>query len=272
MTLPEVQLFLFKDHSMAYRKFGHGPAALLAFHGFGQTGQVYLSIEKHLGDQFTVFAIDLFFHGDSRYVGNQLLTKNDWYQLIEAFLCGQHIKRFSLMGFSLGGRFALTTAENFSDRIDQLILIAPDGITRNFWYELATGSDAGRRLFRYILRHLSILNGFGHALTQLGLLNRTVMRFVEISLSTHKQREQVYQSWTQFRRIQPNLERVSEALNSNEISIWFFTGAFDRLVPGAYIVPLTERLRCYDLTVLKTGHNRLIELATGQFVQRLNNR
>ncbi|MBD2754773.1 alpha/beta fold hydrolase [Spirosoma validum] len=267
MPLPDVQLFPFEGHSVAYRKVGHGPATLLAFHGFGQTSQVYLPIEKHLGDRFTVFAIDLFFHGHSRYVGSQLLAKKDWYRIIQAFLLEQCIDRFSLMGFSLGGRFALTTADNFSDRIDQLILIAPDGITRSFWYELATGSKLGRRLFRYVLRHLPLLHGLGHILTQVGLLNRTVMRFVEISLSTFDQREQVYKSWTQFRRVQPNLDLVGKRLTTNEVRVYFFTGAFDRLVPGAYILPLTKKLRNYELTVLKTGHNRLIELATEQLVR-----
>ena len=265
--MTDIHQFQFNNSQVAYRKFGDGPAVLLAFHGFGQTGQVYSSIEKHLGNRFTVFAIDLFFHGNSHYVGNQILAKPDWQRLIDAFLREQRIERFSMMGFSLGGRFALVTAERFSDRLDQLILIAPDGITRNFWYSLATRSAMGRSLFRYVMQHLSILNGFGHALTRLRLLNRTVMRFVELSLNTPEQRERVYQSWTQFRSIQPDLNCVSNVLNTNDVHIYFFTGAFDRLVPGIYILPLTKKLRHYELIILKTGHNRLIELAAERLVQ-----
>ncbi len=259
-TTATVHEFAFANSHISYQKFGNGPAILLAFHGFGQTNQVFTSLENTLGDQFTIFAIDLFFHGNSQYTGNQLLTKDIWQQLIDQFLWAQSIERFSLMGFSLGGRFALATAEAFANRLDQLLLIAPDGITRNNWYRLATGSKVGRTLFRYVMRHLSMLTTFGHALTRFGVLNRTAMRFAEISLATPEQRTLVYQSWTQFRLIYTNLNSLAKTLNDHAVRVRFFTGAFDRIVPGSYILPLTKRLRHYELTVLKTGHNHLIEL------------
>ena len=262
MTKATISTFRVEGNAIAYQKLGNGPAILLAFHGFGQTNEIFRPLNTSLGAQFTIFAIDLFFHGNSQYVGNQLLKKQDWQRFIAAFLDEQRIVRFSLLGFSLGGRFSLAIVEAFSDRLDQLILLAPDGITRSPWYRLATGSAAGRGLFRYVLRHLLMLNAFGHTLTRLGFLNRTAMRFAEISLGTPEQRKLVYQSWTQFRLITPDLTIISKLLNENSVQVRFFTGAFDRIVPGSYILPLTQRLRHYELTVLKTGHNHLIELAS----------
>ncbi|MVM39727.1 alpha/beta fold hydrolase [Spirosoma sp. HMF3257] len=260
MTEANITTFQVEGNELAYRKIGNGPAMLLAFHGFGQSSEIFSPLETSLGAQFTIFAIDLFFHGNSRYSGHQLLKKQDWQRFIAAFLDEQRIDRFSLIGFSLGGRFSLAIVEAFADRLDQLILLAPDGITRSPWYRLATGSVIGRGLFRYVLRHLSMLNAFGHTLTRLGLLNKTAMRFAEISLGSPKQRNLVYQSWTQFRLVTPNLVTVGKLLNDNPVQVRFFTGAFDRIVPGIYILPLTKRLKHYELTVLKTGHNRLIEL------------
>lgn len=265
---PNVHYFQFGTTSLAYRRFGHGQSILLAFHGFGQTGQVFLPLEKTLGEQYTILAVDLFFHGNSHYESTQLLTKADWQRLMDAFLRSQLVTRFSLMGFSLGGRFALTTVEAFADQLDQVILIAPDGITRNLWYWLATASGIGRKLFQYVLRHLSMLNAFGHALTQLGLLNRTIMRFAEISLSTPERRKLVYKAWTQFRLIRPDLTAISNLLATRSIRVLFFTGAYDRVVPGNYILPLAKQLRQYELTVLKTGHNHLIELVADELVQK----
>lgn len=260
MSGTRVQQFAFESHQISYRKFGTGASVLLAFHGFGQSSQVFSLLEAWQGGRFTVYAIDLFFHGNSYYKGDTLITKPIWHHLITAFLAEQRINRFSLLGFSLGGRFALATVEAFADRLDELILLAPDGITRSIWYQLATSSAAGRRLFEYFLSHLSLLNGLGHALTRLGLLNRTAMRFAEISLGTPQQRELVYQSWTQFRLIQPDLLLMSQLLIKQSIPVHFFTGAFDRIVPGSYLLPLTKRLNNYQLTVLRTGHNHLIEL------------
>ncbi|WP_461093822.1 alpha/beta fold hydrolase [Spirosoma gilvum] len=264
MSIAKVQKIEVAGNQLAYQKIGNGPAVLLAFHGFGQSSQVFKTLKSTLGNQYTVFALDLFFHGDSRYQSDQLLTKTAWQQLIGAFLEEKNIGRFSLMGFSLGGRFALATVEAFANQIDQLILIAPDGITRSSWYQLATSSGPGRWTFRYFLQHLSALNRLGHLLTRLRLLNRTAMRFAELSLGTPEQRERVYQSWTQFRLISPDLGRIAELLNTHSVRVRFFTGAFDRIVPGSYILPLTKRLQQYELVILRTGHNRLIELAAEQ--------
>lgn len=257
-TATDVQFFESHRGRVAFRTFGNGPAVMLAFHGFGQDSTAYVPFHQ-LGDEFTVYAIDLFLHGESQGTPGPLLTKADWQQLIGDFLHVQDIDRFLLVGFSLGGRFALTVLEAFANRIDQLWLIAPDGITRSVWYRAATTTPAGRWLFRSGLRHLSALNRVGHALVQMGLLNRTAMRFAELSLATPEQRKMVYDTWTQFRRIRPDLNAVADLLNTHSVTVRFFTGAFDRIVPGRYILPLTNRLRQYKLTVLKTGHTHLIE-------------
>ena len=199
----DVLFFDYEGNRLAYRICGNGPAPLVAFHGFGQRSDVFWPIPEAVSRQFTVYTVDLFLHGDSRYVGSSLLTKTSWQQLIGAFLDAHQIHRFSIMGFSLGGRFALPLIESFADRLDQVILIAPDGITHTLWYRLATATRAGRGLFRYVLRHLSTLNRLGHALVRVGLLNRTAMRFAELSLSTPEQRKLVYDTWTQFRLIYP---------------------------------------------------------------------
>lgn len=263
----DVLFFDYEGNRLAYRKIGHGPATLVAFHGFGQNGRVFYPLDETVGHRFTVFAIDLFFHGGSQYVGGQLLTKTDWQRLLGAFLETQRIGRFSLMGFSLGGRFALTVVEAFADRLDQLILIAPDGIIRSVWYRLATATNGGRWLFQYGLRQLSAFNQIGHTLVRVGLLNRTAMRFAELSLSTSAQRALVYAVWTQFRLITPDINAVSALLNRHLVRVRLFTGAFDRIVPGTYMLPLTDQLQRYELTVLKTGHNHLIELTAEELVR-----
>ncbi|GAB3770850.1 hypothetical protein GCM10028818_08930 [Spirosoma horti] len=259
-----VDKFSFEDSQITYQKVGNGPSVLLAFHGFGQDRTAFSPLETAISNRFTLYSIDLFFHGNSRYTGTGLLTKTNWSRLIDHFLRAQAIDRFSLIGFSLGGRFALATAEALADRLDQLLLIAPDGITVNRWYWLATDSRLGRWLFRYTLRHLSMLTSLGHALTTAGLLNRTAMRFAEISLATPEQRMLVYKSWTQFRQIHSDMKLVAKLLSDQSVRIRFFTGAFDRIVPGSYLFPLTKQLRHYELTVFKTGHNRLIEFMAEQ--------
>lgn len=261
MSRGRIQKFSFDGNILAYRKIGTGPAALIAFHGFDQSSGAFMPLERSLANRFTIFAVDLFFHGHSEYNANRLLLKPDWYRLMDAFLRKQGITRFSLMGFSLGGRFALTTAEFFAGRIDQLFLLAPDGITQNGWYRLATTGALGRKLFRYVLHHLPLLLRTGHFLVKLGLLEHRLMRFAERSLGTPNQRVLAYQSWTQFRQIQPNLVTIARLINDISIRVHFLTGVSDPIVPGYYVLPLARRLRRYEWTNLEARHNQLIDLA-----------
>ncbi len=261
MSRGRVQKFSFDGNVLAYRKLGTGPSTLIAFHGFGQFSGAFMPLERSLANRFTIFAVDLFFHGHSEYNANRPLTKPDWYRLIDAFLRAQGITRFSLMGFSLGGRFALTTVEAFAERIDQLFLLAPDGITQNGWYRLATTSMLGQKLFWYVLHHLPLLLNTGHTLVKIGLLKRGLMRFAELSLGTPSQRMLAYQSWTQFRKIQPDLVAIANLVNKTPLQVHFFTGALDQIVPGSYILPLTGKLHQYEWTNLEARHNQIIDSA-----------
>src|SRR2546430_8395975 len=49
-------------------------------------------------------------------------TKKEFRELFEKFLSEQSIKRFSLMGFSLGGKIALQLLELFPDRVNTVLL------------------------------------------------------------------------------------------------------------------------------------------------------
>ncbi|MFC5412302.1 alpha/beta hydrolase [Larkinella bovis] len=241
-------------------KLSNGPLPLLAFHGIGQTHRVFEPLAQALEGRYSVYAFDLFFHGEQPVQGvGDVLTKEAYRALIHAFLQQHQIERFAVLGFSMGGRFALATAELFHARIDELVLIAPDGITISPWYRLATGTGVGRILFRYFLNHVPLLHRFGQFFISIGLINRSVLRFAENMLATAEQRKMVYNSWIYFRKLRFEPRYLATLFNQKPIRIRFFTGYFDQVVPTSFLTPLINSLPTYELTVLKTGHHRLIE-------------
>jgi len=253
------QLFHFRRQQLAYQRLGTGPRIALAFHGFGQTSMVYAPLAAALGDVYTIYAIDLFLHGDSKRADSTYLATEDWCDCINAFLVEQQIDRFTVMGYSLGGRFALVLVECFASRLDMLVLMAPDGIRFSRWYGLATQSTIGRALFGLAMRHLPVLHRVGRGLIGLRLLRPSLLRFAEVSLATPEQRQLVYDAWTQFRRIKPNLPRIADALTRYKVPAQLIVGSYDQIVPASYLLPLTRLLAQYTLTQLPTGHNRLID-------------
>lgn len=122
-----------------FQKYGSGPRVVLAFHGYGQGEGHWRTMVGVLGPEVTVYAIDLFYHGRSRLAkADAPLTKSRLGELLGDFLRAQGIGQFSLLAFSMGAKFALTAVEAFPDQVEQVWLIAPDGLQRQFWYSLAT--------------------------------------------------------------------------------------------------------------------------------------
>lgn len=242
--------------------FGSGPRALLAFHGIGQDGSCFASFaELSISDEYTVYAVDLPFHGQTPWPfdATQPISKANWKSMIIRLLQENSIERFSVAGFSMGGKFALVTAELFPNRIDELWLLAPDGITVSPWYWLATHTAAGRWLYRLFVVRIRLLSRIGKPLVWLKLIDRSLLRFAESTLATREARLRVYRSWVTFRHIIPALTVLADSVNHHNVTTRIFLGAFDRVLPARYILPLTDRLHRYELAVLKTGHSRLVE-------------
>lgn len=245
---------------LPFYQLSTGPRVLLAFHGIGQDYACFEPLARALEGRYAVYAFDLFFHGANQTeIRESILTKTHWQQLLQAFLVEKNIFHFSVVGFSMGGKFALATAELFTAQLDELWLLAPDGITVSPYYRLATGTPVGRRLFRYFLAHMPLFHRVGQLLSTIGLLDRSALRFAESTLSTSEQRQRVHNSWLYFRSLQSSPAQLAEILNKSAIRIRFFGGSYDRVLPVSFAHPLTKQLHAYEQIVLPTGHHRLIE-------------
>ncbi len=146
-------ILYYQDSKLHYEKSGTGSQVLLAFHGFGQDKSYFDELIKIWSDTYTIYTFDIYFHGESFWPNGKErpLTKADWQAIIKAFVIQEDITRFSLVGFSMGGKFVLATLENFADHVNEVTLIAPDGIKTSFWYSLATYPLFFRKIFENII-------------------------------------------------------------------------------------------------------------------------
>src|SRR5690349_5025567 len=108
---------------------------MLAFHGFGQGKEAFSTFGEALSSDYTLYSFDLFFHGKSEWnYEEEPLEKEFWSEIIQRFLKEQDIRSFSVVGYSMGGKFALATVEAFPTHVKEVYLLAPVGIWISPWY------------------------------------------------------------------------------------------------------------------------------------------
>ncbi|HEV8511704.1 MAG TPA: alpha/beta hydrolase, partial [Cyclobacteriaceae bacterium] len=232
---------IYQNSELYYYREGDGNKVILLFHGFGQDHRAFDSWIEQFENDYTIFTFDLFFHGNSKWGNQQALTKEDWKKILQLFLNQEKIQGFEIAGFSIGAKFVLATVELFPDRINKIILLAPDGIKNNFWYSLATSTSLMRVVFR------SLILGRNRLKTLISLLkpfqDKGLLRFVESQLSTEEKRRRVYNSWIYFRHLNFNLKNLSVLLNSKNIPVIFILGKLDKVIPAKKIEGFAKSLK-----------------------------
>lgn len=177
---------------------------------------------------------------------------------IQEFLDEHDIVNFSLAGYSLGARFALTLVEAMAPRIKQIILIAPDGIKSSRWYQLASGTRLGNHLLRYTVVHPRPFFWVLSKAYSLKLIEKSVLKFVKAHMDTRDKRLAVYTRWTAFRRIQPNLRRVKQVCRTHRVGLTIFLGEYDAVVKRKAVEKFHKSLIKSNLHYLPCGHAALI--------------
>lgn len=247
----------YQNAVLHYTVFGNGPKSLLAFHGFGQGKEAFEEFSQAVANDYTVYSFDLFFHGKSEWnYGEAPLEKEFWNQILDQFLSERNIQTFDIIGYSMGGKFALATVEQFSKKINNLFLLAPDGIWISPWYTLATGTL--RNLFKSMILKPKRFEWIARSALTLGLIDKSLLRFTETQMNTEKKREQVFYSWIVFRLLIFDLKRIATLLNSSHVVTTVVIGERDRIFPIKRIKTLSSLLIKFHLHVVESGHNNLI--------------
>ena len=245
---------------MHYMRYGRGSRVLLAFHGFGQNQSYFVPLAERLGHEYTVYAFDLFYHGKSYWYKNgQALTKDFWQMLILEVLTRHQIQRFSLMGFSMGGKFVLATLAAFAEKVEEVIFIAPDGIKTSTWYSLATYPGVLRNVFRSFIVRPQGFQRLVNVMHKYGIVDKGILKFANTQMRTTRQRRRVYYSWTVFKPLKFPMKRIAHLLNAYQIPVQMYLGKYDKIMTEENMRHLLDRLDQQELHVLETGHNHLIE-------------
>lgn len=252
--------------SLNYAKFRGGKKVLLCFHGFGQDHSAFLSLIDQIKTDYTVYSFDIFFHGDSKWLRDEKpLTAKDWLEIMQLFIIKEAIDEFETIGFSMGGKFAMITAQLFPEQTQHMHLLAPDGIKMHFSYKFSTLFLPFRKLFKTQIENPSLFKIMVKTSRSINLLDNYTLRFAETQMSTAKQRTLVYYSWVVFRQFVPELKKLAEIVNDATVGLTFYIGNYDKVIDQKAIKPLAKLLINPEIKLIESGHSKLIEIAANEF-------
>ncbi|XOV94366.1 MAG: alpha/beta hydrolase [Bacteroidota bacterium] len=256
----------------SYQKQGIGINKLIFLHGFGEDHHVFDEMIAGILKEnlpVTCYALDIFYHGNSPRK-DEPLTKSQWKESFGKFLQEEKIDQFSLIGFSLGGRFSIATAISFPKQTKAIYLIAPDGIHLSIWYRIAN-STLGNKLFKFLMDNPKRFDELVAFCKWTRLAPGYLIRFTEKTLNTQAQRQRVYRTWTYFYPLQHRTNTFTKYVNQHKPKIYLILGEIDKLVPPEKIIPKIASINSLETKLIPAKHHQMIDRSIPCIISALKN-
>lgn len=263
----------FKNSTIHYRQFGYGAKLLFCFHGYGRESDTFYILERRLGSLFTIIAIDVPFHGLTDWKDEIVLKPKYLQQFlfeIRSSLNKGNIK-FSLLGFSMGGRIALHLTQLMPDKVERLILLAPDGLSFNFWRWLAGETWAGNKFLYYTIHNAVWVSYILRKAESLHVIHSSLADFLGYYLHNEENRINFYHRYISMQKFKPSLKKLKRLIRKYRIPVKMMFGKYDNIIPYTGGEKFRERIEeLASIKIVNTGHHLLSEAYADEIVKLIN--
>ncbi|MDZ7879024.1 MAG: alpha/beta hydrolase [Saprospiraceae bacterium] len=250
---------LYKNNNISYLRLGTGKQLLFCFHGFGDSAVIWYNLEKKIGQQFTLIALDMPFHGKTKWQESKMQMA-DFRAIIDQLLQIEKAKRFSLAGFSFGGRIVQQLLFCHAEQIDGLFLFSPDGMgTKGLTYATLLPIFV-RRAIGFLLRKSKKIIQLVNWLHQRKWIGQAVYWFFSQNINNPQRRERIFFYWLSLDDFEVKLSDFKKKLQETQVPTEIFLGKNDEITPlsiGTYLTADAPNVR---LHILESGHQVLPHL------------
>jgi pimeloyl-ACP methyl ester carboxylesterase len=113
--------FHYKNATVYFSSHGEGRVVVL-LHGFLENSTMWKEVIADLSSRYRVISIDLLGHGKSDSIG-YIHTMEDQALMVKALLDSLNLRKYVLIGHSMGGYISLSFAQNFEKNLKGLCLM-----------------------------------------------------------------------------------------------------------------------------------------------------
>jgi pimeloyl-ACP methyl ester carboxylesterase len=247
-----------RSSTLHYKRFGQGAEWLFCFHGYGEEADSFGMLEPILKDRFTLIALDMPFHGKTNWKEGLSFSTEDLIGIINLINPSQ--KPFTLLGYSMGGRIALSLTEIIPQLINRAVVVAPDGLHKNKWQWLSTQTHLGNRLFAYCMRRPFWMLRMIQLGRKMGIIDQRMFKFVLHYLTGEEQRAALYRRWTTLGKLRPNPSALQESIIQYQIPVRMLFGKYDNVILTKHGTRFSKNVK--DWVIIKeieAGHQLLKE-------------
>lgn len=146
----------------------------------------------------------------------------------------------ALLGYSLGGRIALTLFEQSPALWDKMILLAPDGFRKNPMYRFAVETRLGRSAWAWTDRHAESVRSWIRTLRRMRIIPAHLEHFALHHTQDHAMRTLVAHTWKTHRAFWPTRKGTEKAWATSaarRASVHAVFGTRDAIIPWAWSKP-----------------------------------
>jgi pimeloyl-ACP methyl ester carboxylesterase len=243
-----------------YHQYGSGTRPLLAFHGYGMTGKQFHVLKDSILSRYCVYGFDHFFHGGSELEGwteaqiiagmPRAMVKSyldEWFRL-------HGRQKISLMAYSIGANLALILLEEYPELIEEIILMAPDGLAVYKGFDFLTRQPVGKYFFRRATESKWLAPSILRKLKKVRFIDDSLYNIAFNEIDTEKKRRDVYYTLNLIRLLQPDINKIADLINLHQIKCTLIFGRDDKLFPRSAAATFINRLNNADVHEVPLGH------------------
>jgi pimeloyl-ACP methyl ester carboxylesterase len=247
--------------TLPYKSYGNGDELLLCFHGFGRSADDFHRFEAGLGHKYTLIAFDFLYHGPHAVAANKRLpvfTPNVLSDMVEKLLWEKKKVRCSLMGYSQGGKTVMGLIHKIPHRVNELFVLAPDGMKNNRVRNFIGSTHMGRWLGLYLVKSPNALHKIIKGLHSLKFLSEKVKSFYISNTDNIEKRYKIYHSWLTLRKYELHPHTMNHYFHAKKIRVEFFIGKYDAIITPhsahRFLKKFNYKIRLHEL---ECGHDLL---------------
>lgn len=243
-----------------YHEYGSGEKPMLAFHGYGMTGKQFHVLKDSILAKYHVYGFDHFFHGESKledWDEKQILNGifkstvktylDEWFKIYGR-------QKVSLMAYSIGAKLALILVEEYPDLIDEIILMAPDGLSVYKGFHFLTDHSFGRFFFNRATKSKWLTPALLKNLKRVRFIDDNLYHIAYNEVDTEKKRLDVYYTLNLIKQLNPDTVKVANLINRHKIKCTMIFGRDDKLFPKSAAIPFISQLENANVHEVPLGH------------------